>query len=238
VKKSAGSAKPRARAATARRAPPAKQATPRPRKRRLPEEARTLILAACQRLLVQRGPDAVGLKDVAKEAGVSHALVTHYFGSIESLISGALEAYAETQRRAIMEKITLQPDMGPREWMEHFFSWGSRPEAARMLAWSFLKGLTSKEDFFSRRTRGAKRIVDAVIDRSARTPDAPKLERDDLEFMVLLVLAATHGYALGRVGYWPSLGVDAPGPREDSFFFDRLAELVQLFALSRAKPAP
>lgn len=219
---------------TAPRKKPAPVRERKPTIRRTPEATKQLILEACQRLLAKNGPDAVGLKDVAAEASVSHALVTHYFGSIDALLLAALEDYAERQRKSILERILLQPDAGPREWMQQFFAWGSRPETARVLAFTFLKGMITREDFFSKKQRGAKRVVDAVLERvQALGEDAPKLDRADIEFIVLLVLAATHGYALGREGYWPSLGVDGPGEREDKLFFDRLADLVELFTVSR-----
>lgn len=202
----------------------------KPRIRRTPEEAKQILLDACVELLIAHGPDGVGLKDVAKKAGVSHALVTHYFGSIEKLIEAALERYAEKQRGLAIARIASAPELGPREWMRQFFDWGSRPETARMVAWSFLKGLITKEDFFSRRIRGAQRVVDAVLARFEAEEGARPIPREDLEFLVLLTLAATHGYGLGREGYWPSLGKDSPGPAEDSFFFERLADIVELYA--------
>ena len=207
----------------------------KPRVRRAPEEAKQILLDACVELLIAHGPDGVGLKDVAKKAGTSHALVTHYFGSIDQLIEAALERYAEKQRGLAIARIAEGPELGPREWLKQFFDWGSRPETARMVAWSFLKGIITKEDFFSRRTRGAQRVVDAVLARMASQPGAPEVPRRDLEFLVLLTLAATHGYGLGRDGYWPSLGKDSPGPEEDSFFFERLADIVELYAFRHGK---
>lgn len=206
-----------------------------PRQRRSPEEARALILAASQRLIVEHGPDAVGLKDVAREAGVSHALVTHYFGTIDALLHAALEDFAERQRKRMLESIAERPDRGPREWMDEFFATNAKEETARVLAFSFLKGIITREDFFSRRQRGAKRVVDAVLARLAPEGSSSNISREDVEFIVLLLLAATHGYALGKRGYWPSLGVDEPTKKEDAFFFDRLADLVASFALSRAR---
>ena len=104
-----------------------------------------------------------------------------------------------------------------------------------MVAWSFLKGLITKEDFFSKRIRGAQRVVDAVLARLRSQPGAPPIPREDLEFLVLLTLAATHGYGLGREGYWPSLGKDSPGEAEDAFFFERLADIVELYAFRPRK---
>ncbi len=78
-----------------------KPADPRPRARRDPDEARALILGAAERLFGSRGPDAVGLKDVARAAGVSHALVSHYFGTYEGLVDAALERRAQKLRERV-----------------------------------------------------------------------------------------------------------------------------------------
>ena len=59
--------------------------------RRTPEAARDEILAAAERVFTDALPDSVGLKDVAREAGVSHPLVSHYFGTYEGLVDATLE---------------------------------------------------------------------------------------------------------------------------------------------------
>jgi len=197
-----------------------------PRKRRSPDEARAVILHAAQRILAHVGPDAVGLKDVAREAGVSHALVTHYFGTIDGLIDAALEAHANEQRTALIERIALHPEDGPREWMQLYFDWVSKPVTARLLAWALVTGRTKRDDFFSRRQRGAKRVVEAVTAR-LEAQGAKHVAHADIEFAVLLLLAAPHGYAIGKASFWASLGRDEVGPDEDVFFFDRLASLLE-----------
>lgn len=204
------------------------------RTRRTPDEARALILDAATTLLGDRGPDSVGLKDVARAAGVSHALVTHYFGTIDALIDAALASHAEKQRLALVAAILDRPDAGPREWLEQWFAWVNRPAVARLLAWSFLTGRIAQRDFFSRRTRGAKRVADAIQARLGSGPDGVDLPRQDLEFAIMLIMSATHGYALGKEGYWPAFGVDEVGPRQDRIFFDRLAELA-MGMLERAR---
>ncbi|MFO0616555.1 MAG: TetR/AcrR family transcriptional regulator [Polyangiaceae bacterium] len=207
---------------------------PRPKRvRRTPEDARALLLETAVRLLAEHGPDGVGLTDVARAAGVSHALVTHYFGTIGALVDAALERHAEAQRAKLIELIQEKPDAGPREWMDAFFSWIRKPETARLVAWALMTNRVSKNDFFSRRVRGAKRVADAVEERMAR--DATPAPRADLEFAVLLLLSASHGYALGRAPFWASLGVDDAGPERDADFFDRLGRLAESMIV---RPSP
>src|SRR4051812_23836783 len=61
-----------------------------PRRRRSPELARQELLDAAERVFAGAQPDQVGLKEVAHEAGVSHALITHYFGTYAGLLEAAL----------------------------------------------------------------------------------------------------------------------------------------------------
>lgn len=60
--------------------------------RREPDDRREQILGCAQRLFAERGFDAVSSAEVAREAGVSRALVNHYFGSRR-------EMYLEVVRR-------------------------------------------------------------------------------------------------------------------------------------------
>lgn len=226
---------PRPPKAKTERAPrAAKGAQDARRKRRSPEEARALLLRAAQRLLATHGPDAVGLKDVAREAGVSHALVTHYFGTIDALVDAALEAHAIDARTQLIARIAEHPEDGPREWMQHYFDWARRPLTAKLLGWALVTGRIHRDDFFSRRQRGGARVVDAILARLSAS--GRQVDRRDVTFAVLLLLAAPHGYALGRGAYWASLGVDAPGEDEDSLFFSRLADLVEGAIVPRRPP--
>jgi AcrR family transcriptional regulator len=54
--------------------------------RRMPEEARRLILDAAEKVTRAEGPASLRLQDVAREAGVSHPTILHHFGSREGLM--------------------------------------------------------------------------------------------------------------------------------------------------------
>src|SRR5947199_358921 len=70
----------------ARRPPP-----PPPRQRRTADEARAEILDAAERILVETGPGAIRLQQVAELVGVSHPTVLHHFGTREALVAAVVE---------------------------------------------------------------------------------------------------------------------------------------------------
>ena len=182
-----------------------------PRKRRSPEEARRVILDAAQSLIAARGPDAVGLKDVAKAAGVSHALVTHYFGTYEGLVEEALVDHLQRQREEGLERIRAVAD--PQAWLAMGFEHFSHPLSVRLLVWALLTGRLEREDFVIFRTRGLAATVDALEDylRAA----GRVVDRDELERNVLVGLSAVIGYSLGRKPLWGSLGKRANAQRDE-----------------------
>jgi AcrR family transcriptional regulator len=59
------------------------------------EVARTALLDAAERLLVEEGHAGITTRKVAAMAGVNHGLVHYYFGSIEELLFQAMERYTE-----------------------------------------------------------------------------------------------------------------------------------------------
>ena len=71
---------------------PARRSPPRPR-RRAPAEKQARILAAAQRLFVERGFAATTTADIARAAEVSEGIVFHHFGSKEDLLAAVAAAY-------------------------------------------------------------------------------------------------------------------------------------------------
>ena len=64
---------------------------PARRVRRTPEEAKRLILETAQALVARTGPQGLRLQDIAAEAGISHPLILHHFGSREGLVRALIE---------------------------------------------------------------------------------------------------------------------------------------------------
>jgi AcrR family transcriptional regulator len=74
-----------------------------PRVRRSSEAARENILAACEAILLEKGPQALKLADVAAGAGVANATVLHHFGSVD----GVQTALMARMIRQLVERIAV-----------------------------------------------------------------------------------------------------------------------------------
>ena len=194
---------------------------PKPRVRRDPEEARRTILDAAERIFAERGPDATGLADVAREAGVSHALVSHYFGTYDGLVDAVLERRALKVREGVFADLAndaAPPD--PGALLEQLWAWVSDPVTLRLAAWASLSN-RSADDYFPARVKGLRKVADAL---EARLP-AAKGRRDDLEFVIAASVALAFGYSLMRPAIAVSLG-RKPSEAADKAFRARVLELL------------
>ena len=212
-----------------------------PRLRRDPEAARALILNAAERLFGARGPDAVGLKDVAREAGVSHALVSHYFGTYTALVDAVLERRAEQIRNRVIA-LLAEPtvESHPARLLDRLWDVMAEPMAVRLTAWALLSGRGDSADFFPRRVQGMRKIaevLEARLRETARTRrgrrGAPGPPRADIEFLVTLSFVVTLGYGLGRTAARASFG-KATSAAADADFRARVVEVFELY-LGRAR---
>jgi AcrR family transcriptional regulator len=121
--------RPRSEPAAPRRpavAPPAPSAppslpladTPRP-ERADAARNRERILAAARRLFAERGPGAVSIEDVAREAGVAKGTVFHRFGDRSSLLVALLDEHErDFQERILRGPPPLGPGAPPKERMQ------------------------------------------------------------------------------------------------------------------------
>lgn len=201
-----------------------------PRVRRSPEEARELILAAARKLLAEKGPDAVGLKDVARTAGVSHGLVSHYFGTYGTLVEAVMAAHQASIRAELFARMQEHPDEGPEAWIEHGFAAMAHPLYGRLSVWAVMSGRTSSAGFFARREQGLRMLVDALEARLG--PDVPRAR---IERVVVVVLTSMLGYMMGRDVLWAALGKEATEARDAAFREELSALVAPLVASARAK---
>ena len=187
-------------------------------------------MLAAKSLLAAHGPDAVGLKDVAREAGVSHALVSHYFGTYGALVEAVMASHQQATRADLFARMAASPDEGPEGWIEHAFLAIAHPLYGRLAAWAVLSGRLDSEGFFARREQGLRLVVDVLEQRLAGAVSRERLER-----LVLVVLTSAIGYSMGRTAMWGALGKDATKDRDAAFRAELGALIAPLVAASRKR---
>lgn len=192
------------------------------RRRRSPDEARRTILDAALELLAKHGPDAIGLKDVARKAGVSHALISHYFGTYDALVEAAFQQHLTEQRIEGIARIVKVPPH-PSAWLDVGFEHLANPLTGRLLIWAMLTGRLEREDFVVLRDRGMAQTVD-LLEAYLRATGV-KVDRDALERGTLIGFCAAIGYSLGRTALWGSLG-RRPSAERDAAFRAQLSAML------------
>ena len=164
--------------------------------RRAPEAARDNILAAAEKLLVERGPLALKLADVAVAAGVANASVIHHFGSIDGLHAALMERMVA---QLIADVMAIADEGGKRDDQQEavfqaLFDVFETRGAARLAAWLELTGEW-------RRMTHIRDAVQSVIMRRASFGDVnPGQALDLILISVTLAMGAgLFGHALGEL---------------------------------------
>ncbi|GAA2801611.1 TetR/AcrR family transcriptional regulator [Streptomyces showdoensis] len=188
------------------------------RRRRTPEQARGEILDAATELIARHGPDGVGLRRVAEAVGVTHGLVTHYFGTYAALVRAVLQRESERKRERVRERLRADGSVPYADGMTRvLFEILGDERYVRLWAWTQLHDAEAARAPDS--PTHLSRLVDAV-EAGVRTvlpaPDGPDRER--IEMVVLLALSGAYGYALGRRHWLTDLGHDPDEPGRDDAY--------------------
>jgi len=204
---------------------------PPPRRRRDPDIARTEILDAAERLLAESTPDAIGLKDVALAAGVSHGLVSHYFGTYGDLIESVLVRRIRTLREETLARMSMA-DALAEQLVDVLFDTLEDPLYVRLSLWAFASGRALGPDSFPFREQGMRIVTDAVTARVLA--DRPELEprglRERVELALCLANSSAYGYTVGKEAWLGALG-RKPSVAFDASLRRALAEMLRRFVL-------
>jgi AcrR family transcriptional regulator len=158
------------------------------RVRRAPEEARDNILNAAEKLLLEQGPLALKLTDVAAVAGVANASVLHHFGTIDALHAALMERMVA---QLIADVLAIADEGGKRvdqqeALFQALFDVFENRGAARLAAWLELTGEW-------RRMTHVREAVRSVVVRRASFGDVTPKQAEDL---VLISVAMAMGVGL------------------------------------------
>jgi TetR/AcrR family transcriptional regulator, repressor for neighboring sulfatase len=195
------------------------------RRRRSPEEARLEILDAADRVFIEFQPDQVGLKDVGREAGVSHALITHYFGTFAGLIEAALERRIRSLREIMLERLRQAGALSrPSELIGILFTALEDPVHLRLMRWLLASERPSAAYAFGLQAQGLQVISLQVATALDPAPSPAMINK--VELALLTAVSAAYGYALAKYALVGGLGREASAEL-DAEVQQTLAAMVQ-----------
>lgn len=158
----------------------------KPRVRRAPEAAKEHILLAAEKVLVEQGPLALKLVEVAAAAEVANASVLHHFGSIDGLHAALMQRMTEQLVADILAVALKDADREGKTaaGVEALFDVFETRGAARLAAWMELTGE-------ARQLTNVRAAVQAVVAQRASLGDLNARQAEDLVmFSVVLAMGA------------------------------------------------
>jgi AcrR family transcriptional regulator len=204
--------------------------TKKKRVRRSPEAARQLILEAAVRTISKHGPAACGLKDIAAEAGVSHALITHYFGTYEALVQAAVaEAMSQLRERLLSRLLKLHKPT-PEAMVQLYLDIALEPWYGRLVSWAFINDPDASSDYVKQLVPQMKLMVAATEYVFSDNPRGVP-SRDQAEALLVSVWAMVVGYVAGNAFFWHALG-RKPGPARDRVVREMVGALARGLTLA------
>ena len=148
------------------------------RVRRSPEAARDVILDAADRVFARASPDAVGLREIAAEAKISHGLVTHYFETYDNLVDTVLERRIEVSRKKAMAHLGPKFDPRNQPLLTALIDLLEDKALVRLIAWASLRGQT----VFGKQGQLGK-LIDAMLAPLIAAGGKPNRERFELSLL-------------------------------------------------------
>ncbi|WP_433334599.1 TetR/AcrR family transcriptional regulator [Spirillospora sp. CA-294931] len=193
------------------------------RRRRSPDEARAELLAAATRLIVERGPDSVTLRQIAEAAGVAHGLVTHYFGTYTALVHEVLAAENDRMERRVRERIAEEEGVPTAAGiMDVLFDTLADRRYLRLFAWAEMHG-----DYRGEVRPKLRDLIDSIeagIREALEGRRGP--DRARVEAVALIGTAAAYGFALGGRAWLAELGHDPDDPAHEARFRAQLSKML------------
>ena len=212
----------------------------RVRRRRSPEEARGEILAAAARLFLRHGPDQVGLVDVAREAGVSHALVSHYFKTFEGLVEAVVNQHVGGLAAAMLERLSAADNLETRELLREVFALHDDPLFVRVGLWVLLLNRAERWELSGPPDElvvRASELVERHFVRLNQARGLPPPSREQVQHVITLVAVTAHGYALSKHALRARQG-RLEAPLQDELFLEQLARMVEAYLADAVRLAP
>jgi len=179
------------------------------------------ILDSAQELFAKRGPGAVSVRQVAAQAGVSHAIVHRYFGSKDDLIRAVLDRI-DTRRAATAREAASLRDV----YQALLPTVLAQRDHSMMLVRSAMEG---KEYVpLAERITTTTAMV-ALARKTAASGAEPSPPPSDIDPRVLVsaITAMILGWSSVEDWVWPTTGLD---PADKDEVYRQLIEIVGYLA--------
>lgn len=197
------------------------------RRRRSPEVARQELLDAAERLFAKERPDDVGLKDVAREAGTSHALITHYFGTYAGLVEAVLQRRLQRLRDATAARLREAGVLHrAEELLAVLFRTLDDPVHVRLMKWVMASGRQESLQVFALQDKGLQMIANQVAHAVIPQPTREQIEK--IELSLVTSVAAALGYAFSKAALAGAIG-QLPSAELDRRVQHTLAAMIQAY---------
>jgi AcrR family transcriptional regulator len=134
------------------------------------------IIQAAIRLFGEHGIDATSLREVAKSAGVSPALVVHHFGGKEGLVAAVDEVALQEVGAAYSSGETVEGSDLLRQRAEQTARvMRECPEVCTYLGRALVEGTPGSARLFRLMIEGGRAEIDALAEEGALREDADRL---------------------------------------------------------------
>jgi AcrR family transcriptional regulator len=207
------------------------------RRRRAPDVARQELLDAAERVFIEFAPEQVGLKDVAREAGVSHALITHYFGTYAGLVEATLERRLTSLRETVMARLADASVLArPTELLAILFRAFEDPVHLRLMKWMVASERAGALHALALQHHGLQLVAQQVA-HAVRPPKPSPETIATIELALMTSVAAALGYAISKYALAGAAGRQVSGAL-DNQVQETLAGMLRSYFLSELGPPP
>jgi AcrR family transcriptional regulator len=174
----------------------------------------------------------VGLVDVAREAGVSHALVSHYFKTFEGLVEAVVHQHIGGLAAAMLERLSSAADtLETRELLREVFALHDDPLFVRVGLWVLLLNRSERWELSGPPDELVLRAGELVARHFARVNQArglPPPSPEQVQHVSTLVAVTAHGYALSKHAVRARQGHLASA-HQDEAFLEQLARMIEAY---------
>jgi AcrR family transcriptional regulator len=159
-------------------------------------------------------PDQVGLKEVAREAGVSHALITHYFGTYAGLVEATLDRRVRALRERMLERLREAGALSrPAELLGMLFDQLEDPVHLRLMKW-MVANERPGIDLLALQERGIQLIARQV--GYALVAEPPEQMLITIELTLAMAVSAAFGWAVNKSSVAAAIGRPVTPPVQEA----------------------